>query len=165
MPIPGWPGYEASDRGRVRNTLNTRNRPLAVPKILAMTGRNGRPFVTLSRGPERSTKQVGQWVLLAWHGLPPEGKECSHRDGEPWNNQLENLAYETHVENMARKLEHGTIARGSDHGMAKLTERDVEIIRRMAELKIPGMVIAAVFGISVPSVSQIKNGHLWQHVA
>lgn len=159
--IPGWERYEASNVGRVRSWQNTRGNLAAEPRIKTPFYRGGRPYISMSMGNRRGTKQVGHLVLLAFAGKPAPGLEASHVDGNAANNHVENLAWETHVQNMARKIDHGTILRGEAHQNSKLTERDAELIRRMIDVKVPGAVIAHVFDVSASRISQIRTGGAW----
>lgn len=162
-PIPGWDGYEASNLGRVRSLLNTRGRPLDVPKMLAQSvrhepGKAPRPYVQLWRNGRRSRQQTACYVLMAFVGPREPGMEASHIDGDPMNNDIDNLVWETHQRNMARKLEHGTVLRGDLHQNTKLSERDVHLAKRMLERGISGSVIAAVFEVSHPTIIKVRNG-------
>lgn len=162
--IPGFPGYEASDLGRVRSLINTRGNPARTPKLKKPWMRGGYPIVTLTRtrGRTDSVKQVGHFVLLAFRGDPPPGTECSHLNGNQLDNRLANLAWETHLVNMARKADHGTIVRGEAHGQARLTEREVAVIRRLLDGGVPGRTIALAFEVGEATVSQIRSGTTWQ---
>ncbi|MDR5743268.1 helix-turn-helix domain-containing protein [Caballeronia sp. LZ029] len=46
---------------------------------------------------------------------------------------------------------------GQDHQRAKLSNRDVELIRQMHEEKITRRVIAEKFGVSVSLVDKVAN--------
>lgn len=113
-PIPGYEGlYEASDQGQIRSVER------------AVTGRDGRTLkfssvalsatetdgghlkVTLSRGGAAATRKVHQLVLEAFVGPCPDGLEVCHGDGDPQNNRLPNLRYDTHAANTSDRVEHG----------------------------------------------------------
>lgn len=67
-------------------------------------------------GREQSAHQV-IWVLL--HGAIPEGVEIDHKNGNPWDNRLDNLRASTHVQNMqnSRKRSDSTTLKGvARHG-------------------------------------------------
>lgn len=163
-PIPGWDDYEASTLGQVRVLTNKRGGRLPVPLVMKPGLANGRPSISLQRGPRRESAQVGVWVLRAFVGPRPDGLECSHRNGNPFDNRIENLTWETHAVNMARKWDHGTVLSGSRNGAAKLIERDVEIVKRMLSLKIPQVVIAEVFDVDQSTISAINSGRNWRVV-
>src|SRR3954466_7600146 len=89
-PIPGWPGYEASSLGRICSYRQKR------PRIMRQVETRGYPGGMLCAEDRRRGRQVGIWVLEAFVGPCPEGLECSHLNGDPWDNRPENLAWETH---------------------------------------------------------------------
>jgi DNA-binding CsgD family transcriptional regulator len=58
----------------------------------------------------------------------------------------------------------GNIARGSAHGAAVLTEKDVLQIRRLHQEGKTYKVIAQKYGISVPYVSKLVKFKSWKHL-
>jgi hypothetical protein len=101
--VPGFEGvYCASEDGQVWS--NRRGRMLR----LSVAGRGYLRF-GLSIGPGRTTSAyVHRFVALAFHGEPGAGEEVRHLDGDPTNNHASNLAWGSHVENMADQWKHGT---------------------------------------------------------
>lgn len=53
-------------------------------------------------------KRVHRLVLEAFVGPCPEGMECCHGPGGPSDNRLENLRWDTRVENARDQVRHGT---------------------------------------------------------
>lgn len=45
--------------------------------------------------------------MLAFVGAEPDGMEVCHNDGDPMNNVLSNLRYDTHSSNMLDCVSHG----------------------------------------------------------
>lgn len=101
--------------------------------------------------------QIGRLVLMAFHGQPKKGQECSHLNDEPADNRLENLAWETRKSNSERRQ----IAVGSEAGRSVLSDEDVRLIRSS---NLPQRDIAAEFGISQSQVSHIRSGLQWRHL-
>jgi len=101
--VPGFPGYEASDHGRIvsrRRASPVVLKPRRMPNgylTVALTGPDGHP----------RTMTVHRVVMLAFVGERPAGRETRHLDGDPANNRLTNLAWGTKAKNMADLLEHG----------------------------------------------------------
>ncbi len=58
---------------------------------------------------------VHRMVLMAFVGMPQQNQECCHNDGNPQNNRLENLRWDTHSENNRDRKRHGTYPTGKDH--------------------------------------------------
>lgn len=111
-PVPGFEGsYEVSDRGRVRSLdrivtdkAGTKRRYLG--RMLALTeNRSGHLYVKLGRA---NTLKVHRLVLEAFVGPCPDGQVCCHNDGDPANNNLSNLRWDSHSENMRDRVSHGT---------------------------------------------------------
>jgi hypothetical protein len=101
-PIPGWPGYEVSDLGRVISHKRGLDRELRT-----FPGPAGHPRVQLTRSrKDRRTYFVHQLVMLAFVGPCPEGEEVRHLDGSR-GNTLTNLRYGTRRENAQDALAHG----------------------------------------------------------
>ena len=57
---------------------------------------------------------------------------------------------------------HAGLSRGSLNGHAKLNEAAIEEIRHSNEVQ---QILADRFGVSRPTISNIKNGKTWKHVA
>ena len=114
IPVPGYEGiYEVSDRGQVRSLDRTTAGPGGFPKrikgtILAQsTHPNGYKRVNLYKGGKALTRGVHQIVMLGFVGPVPEGMEVCHNDGNPANNSLENLRYDTLSANQQEIVAHG----------------------------------------------------------
>ncbi|TPV94108.1 MAG: hypothetical protein B7733_16985 [Myxococcales bacterium FL481] len=95
-PIPGYVGYDVSNRGRVRSRCLPGR-----PRIL-------RPWVTrrylkigLFRDGRRHRLRVHRLVAITFFG-PARGREVDHVDGNRLNNRLENLEYVSPSENVRR---------------------------------------------------------------
>ena len=54
--------------------------------------------------------------------------------------------------------------RGSAHHAAKLTERDVLVIRRELEARTPLSVLAKRYSVSISTISLVRRGRIWRHV-
>lgn len=112
--ISGYEGYyQVSDWGNVRSVDRVAANGAWWPgKLLKTPLRSGYPCVDLSRG-TRMTVHVHVLVMLAFVGPRPEGMVICHFDGDPTNNHLANLRYDTHSSNMLDSVRHGTHPRNS----------------------------------------------------
>ena len=116
LPVVGHEGsYEVSDLGRVRSLDRTRvytskwgtpMRRFFPGRILfaSSTAKTGYSIVHFGNG---QSGLVHRLVLTAFVGPPPEGTECCHNDGNPQNNRLENLRWDTHQSNLLDQAVHG----------------------------------------------------------
>lgn len=106
LPVVGYEGlYEVSDHGRVRS-LDRGSRKGRVLS-LRVTG-SGHKTVALYLLGKPTGKNVHRLVLIAFVGPCPQGMEACHNDGNPANNHLSNLRWDTHKSNMEDKVKHGT---------------------------------------------------------
>lgn len=173
--IPGWEGfYMASTWGRVksldRRIRNSRGRGtrLMRGKILSCDV-GDRPGVGLM-APGRKTEfvSVARLVLLAFVGSCPEGMECCHWDGNPKNNRLENLRWDTDKNNQLDRKRHGTDNSGERNGSAVLTEGEVREIKKLFALRRAEFGIqnrlSEMFGVSPMIISCVIRGKTWRGV-
>lgn len=114
-PVPGFEGtHEVSDHGRVRSLDRTTlrkdgTRTALRGRVLCQTvDRNGHLYVDLHREQKRQRHYVHRLVLHVFVGGPPVGYEGCHNDGNPANNHLSNLRWDTRSENVLDMVRHGT---------------------------------------------------------
>lgn len=102
LAIPGFEGiYEVSDRGRVASLKH------GMRRVLAGWVNKGYPTVALRKDGRTFTRQVHRLVLLAHVGPCPPGMEGCHSDGNPENNELSNLRWDTSSSNKRDVVAHG----------------------------------------------------------
>ena len=85
--IPNYPGYQAAPDGRVRLTKNE--------QILKPRKKIGTPYlqVFVRIGDRRVKRYVHQLVALTFIDKMPNQTEVHHIDGNPLNNQVDNLMW------------------------------------------------------------------------
>lgn len=171
-PAVGLPNYEVSDKGRVRSlgrTFQRRGCQVRVrERILGgwIKRRAGRPMfrgVTLGRTGHRYYTRIHRLVLEAFVGPCPPGMEGCHNDGNPLNNLLANLRWDTHVNNLRDAVTHGTFVPppvhwGEAHPLAKLTDEQVDEIRRAPTGHGTRAKLARQYGVSGNSIGRIRAG-------
>lgn len=108
-------------------------------------------------------KTIKVHVLIAEYfiGPRPKGYDICHNDGNPKNNNVENLRYDTRAGNCADRVEHGTNNSGARNGRAKLSEKQVLEIRAIFKEKANQTAIARRFGVSQMQISRIIRGLSW----
>lgn len=106
LPVPGYEGfYEVSAHGLIRGM---RRRGSSGQPLRPSHGKHGHLRVCLHRNNSGKYFLVHQIVMLAFVGPCPAGMEVCHNDGDPENNRLSNLRYDTHAGNMQDMIRHGT---------------------------------------------------------
>ena len=155
-PVIGYDGlYEVSDIGRVRNIKT------AGIKRATINKHDNRPFMLLWRRNKAKAVRVHRLVLFAFIGKPPEGYECCHSDGDPTNNRLSNLRWDTPSANQRDRVKHGTSNRGEQCGTHKLTMKQVIDIRKSSEKQ---KLLSKKYGVTQGTISRIKSRGRWAHL-
>lgn len=85
--------------------------------------------VSLSHENKKVTKSVHRLVCMAFHGMPSNGQETRHLNGDKSDNRPENLCWGTAAENWHDKRIHGTSTTGERHHASKFTDTEREHIR------------------------------------
>lgn len=164
--IPGFPGYQISDQGRLRSFLYSKVRGAAPPEGRILVGghdRDGyrRAVLCADDGKIRKSLKISHLVAAAFIGPRPRRSVVRHMNGDHTDDRAANLRYGTQRQNIGDKVEHGTMARGEGHGSARLTEIDVRAIRASTEKLAP---LAARYGVSQSTISAIRHRRLWAHI-
>lgn len=104
--VPGYEGhYEVSTCGRVRslNRVGRTGRNLRGKVLRQRTDVRGYQHVNLWLDGVMTTHRIHRIVLTTFVGPAPEGTEGCHNDSDPANNSLENLRWDSHIENIRDK--------------------------------------------------------------
>lgn len=149
---PGYEGiYEVSTLGSVRSLTRrasesgqARNGRILKP----MANLRGYMVVGLWKAGTRTPYLVHRLVLLTFIGACPEGQQGCHGDGNPGNNRLDNLRWDSLAANQADRRGHGTAFTRANHPCAKLRPEDVDRAAAMREAGGTHAKIAAVLGVS-----------------
>ena len=120
--IPNYPRYEVSNLGRVRSYHGhdfkspNAGKPLSKPKIKKLTFDKGCGYlrVGLFNSEGHILALVHQLVLTAFIGPRPEGMESCHNDGDRLNNHVDNLRWDTRINNFKDRDKHGNTIRGEN---------------------------------------------------
>lgn len=125
--VPGFPAYKIGNDGTVLSAHKCNSRGVVTP----VRGDRGHLSVVFCQGAVRKRIKIHRLVLTVFVGPCPEGMEGCHDDGNPANNHVDNLRWDTRKANHADKKKHGTHPEGERHPHSKLTEEDVVNIRAM----------------------------------
>lgn len=98
-------------------------------------------------------------VLAAFVGECPKGYQACHNDGNPHNNKLSNLRWDTPSNNSKDKIKHGTNGAGELNSMSKISNEDAAaIIHSYCFLE--NKILSDIFKIGRASVSGIATGKI-----
>lgn len=174
VPVEGFEGcYEISNLGRLKSMPRLRRNRYGI--CCPVGGANGKVI------PGTSNKSSYVWfrlygtdkardvsahclVLESFVGPCPKGMQGCHNDGNPRNNCLDNLRWDTPKNNQKDRERHGRTRRGHESGRAKLTEEDIPIIRHLKGGKRSMHKVGKLFGVDVATIRDIWIGRTWRHV-
>lgn len=164
-PVLGYEGlYEVSDHGLVRGVARTLSdgRRWKSSMCRQKTGTRGHKSVRLCGVDGHKFRGVHVLVLEAFVcPKPGPNMQGAHNDGNPANNHVSNLRWDTVKGNHADKKRHGTLLFGERNPLAKLTHADVENIRSLAHTGVKGRELARRFGVTPANISAILNRKTW----
>jgi hypothetical protein len=104
LAVTGYEGiYEVSDHGRVRRIATWKDNwgTVRKPKGFIAPQKKGANYagISLSRDGKKYQTYVHILVMKAFFGGIPEGLEPNHKDGNKFNNHIDNLELITHSDN------------------------------------------------------------------
>jgi hypothetical protein len=102
---------------------------------------------------------VHRLVMEVFIGECPDEMSVDHIDRVRTNNTLANLRYATKAEQTENRDLSGIS--GENSRFSKLTQANVDEIRKMIEMGFGDDVIAVRFNISAGAIRNIRNGKSW----
>lgn len=97
---------------------------------------------------------VHRLVLETFVGPCPDGHIACHNDGNPANNKLTNLRWDTHQANADDRVAHGNVWPGGRNG-SKLSKTQRQKVFRLREQGVTVDVIAKRLGVTPRRIFQI----------
>lgn len=159
--IPGYEGrYQVSNLGRVKSLPRValwHHRsgtvfPRRVAGRILKPGRMPCGHLSVVLGHGKPGSPVHHLVMLAFVGPRPAGMDICHNNGDPADNRLENLRYDTRRENL---LDEYRANRGSRTSFT--CDQVLDIKNRLAQGE-QGARIARDYGVTPSAISAIKTG-------
>lgn len=153
--IPNFDGrYQINTKGDVRH----KDRPDKYLKVAK--DQKGYLRVGLWFNHKTATFKVHRLVALTFIPNPENKPQVNHINGVKTDNRVENLEWVDNGENIrhADKLGLRTISKGEKHYMCKLTETDVEEIKKSYIFRHPELgtvALAKKYGVSQQHISNI----------
>ena len=159
--IPGYEGlYQASNYGRIKSFYRGKQKI----RKHSFDGR-GYPVIHLYVNRGDTTKAIHR-IIAKLFVLNPDNKPCvNHKNLNKEDNYYKNLEFCTNLENMRHGVANGAYdnrAKGNRHGMVKLNEFQVRVIRKTKDLT--AHELASIFGVTWYAISAIRQRVNWKHV-
>lgn len=160
-PVPGYRQYCAGTNGSIwRYKWNLGE----WKKLKGTANRDGCVFYGLSKNGKVWHTRGHIIVLTTFVGPCPDGLWARHLDGNPANNRLSNLKWDTPSNNAQDRITHGTQIQGETHHLATLTATQVaEVKRRLVDGE-RQRHLALEFGVDVGTICMIANDRTWKSV-
>lgn len=160
--IPGYDGlYAATKDGKIWSHTTKKF-------LRSYVNDSNHLVVRLSKNGVKKTKMSHRLVLEAFVGPCPEGMECCHNDGNPANNKLENLRWDTRSANHQDAVKHGTHSGfrcGTLVGNSVLDETKVQWIRFLHRHKLFTIrELAELFNVFRTTIDNVVARRTWKHV-
>lgn len=171
--VPGFPGYRVGADGSVWSRWKqvSYGWRYGLTYVLGdkwkrlKLGRHRLGYATVVLMPGRKNRSVHRLVLAAFVGPCPPGMQGCHNDGNPANNNLPNLRWDTPKANQHDRKRHGTNLNGSNVANSKLTD---DIVRQIHAEYATGMfsqmALARKHHITQTTVWRILHKKCWVHV-
>jgi hypothetical protein len=106
---------------------------------------------------------IVSWELA--NGPRPAGMNVCHRCDTPACVNPSHLFLGTQADNQADMVSKGRQTLGEKNPMAKLTESDIRTIKALLGRGVMQRSIAVMFGVTDPTISNIKSGKTWSRVS
>jgi hypothetical protein len=166
-PILAAPGYRIVDGGVVwssRRRFYGDSEPWHIIKPRKPKKHGGHLQIGLMVNGKKWQPYIHQLVLEAFVGPCPPGLEACHNDGNPANNFVSNLRWDSPASNAADAIKHGVSPRGERNASAKLKEKDIPIIFRLWRAGYTKTRIAKIYGTTDCQICNVINRKNWSHV-
>ncbi|HYH69018.1 MAG TPA: NUMOD4 motif-containing HNH endonuclease [Urbifossiella sp.] len=159
--IPGYPGYAASDLGRIKN--------LKRDAVLSGTlTKEGYIQVCLRKVDRRTVAYAHRLVAFAFLGPAPDGFVVNHKNAVKTDCRLCNLEWVSVRDNIRHAASLGLLRAGrlvgEENPNVKLTENEV---RQMRAQRQSGVTLAALgrqYGVTAATAHLVVTGKTWRHV-
>lgn len=153
--------YEVSSLGRIKSL------PRTTTKGGILKQNKSRFYLTVCLSKENQFRSLTVHRLVATHFIsnPSQKAYVNHKDGNKFNNNIENLEWTTPSENKLHAVKNNLThsPRGNKHWAAKLTEKQVIKMRlERSHKKLKN--IAKEYKVSIQLVSDILNRKRWKHI-
>ena len=160
------PSYRVTKCGRVFSDGGMKKRKCGWKELKqTILKASNRPVVSIHLSSQQKLMRVCRLVLETYKGLPPEGMECCHLDGNPQNNHIDNLYWGTPKQNTDDRERHGKTIKGENSHFTDLTnEQAEELIRDIEKYKgVHGyrITLAKKHNVSIRMIKHIVHGDSW----
>lgn len=156
--------YEVSSDGQFKRTASA-NGTHAGRLLQPCPSNRGYLVVTLHKNQRQYTSLAATLIARTFIGPRPPKYTINHKNGIKTDNNVSNLEYVTHAENVQHAHSTGLThpLRGEKTYNAKLKDADVVAIMALRGKHLQ-RVVGAMFGTSNKTISRLWRGDIWKHI-
>ncbi len=147
--------YEVSDAGRLRNAVTGRI-------LKPWRSKRGYLLLDLCSGSSRLKRTLHRLVACAFIPNPLALPEVNHKDANKENCCVANLEWSSRLANVRHAVSLSLNASGATHGMSKLTEESVLLMRQDAAAGATLSQLSEKYGVTFGRVGAIIRGDSWK---
>jgi hypothetical protein len=155
--IPEFPDYAVSGDGEVMRVVDKNYK---AGGILKPQDLEQYPKVSLCRDGQTFNVRIHKLVADAFVPNPDDKPAVNHIDGNKNNIAFDNLEWTTHAENQQHAIATGLSPTGEKHHSAKLTDTQIQEIRKRRSVGEPIKKLGEEFGVHQGHISKICHGRL-----
>jgi hypothetical protein len=157
--VIGWEGfYKVSSDGKVKSI----SRLWSPKETILKSSKKVYERVGLSRKQKVYWISVHRIVARAFLG-EPHGLQVNHKNGNKFDNRVENLEYCTPKENMLHAYKIGLRKKyfGEEHCGSKLDKKKVKFIRSYPKIRGSSAFLAKKYNVSHGTIYRILYNQIW----
>jgi len=126
--------------------------------------KNGYLLVYVLLNNKMGTYRSHRIILETFVGPCPKGMVCRHLDGNPKNNKLDNLEWNTNSINMKDRTKHGTQPKGEKTSQSKFYDIDILNMRQLYKNGWTTQEISKKYNTNYKVIWKIVTYKLWKHL-
>lgn len=164
--VVGYEGlYAVTDGGRLFSYVKNWNTPSGARPMQLKLHKQGYREIGLTKNGQQTYHLVHRLVLEAFDRPGRDGEVCCHANGDPSDNRIENLRWDSQSANWHDAKAHGTASVGMRQGNALLNPEKVTKIRQLYSTgQYSHAQLGEHFGVSGATVSAVARGRSWKHI-
>ncbi len=154
--IPGFSRYVCTSDGKIISTIGTEK--IMKPVVTKKANKSYFTVGIVDDSGKRRRMSIHRLVAITYISNVTNKPCVNHKDSDTFNNDVNNLEWCTHLENLKHSLNCGNFKTGSKHPNSKLNNEEIKKMRILLNNGISCSKIAKIYKVSRSTVDRIKHG-------